>query len=561
MLRRLALALAATLAAAASASASPPVEVSHPVGDFLRRLEEKGVIATGFLSTWPRPEAEVAEALAEAAAPERADRLNAWDRRRLERFRDEFDPDRKRRSRLHYEDGSPFVLHGTTEYFTGIYLRDSLPRNDVHAFGSFTPAVQAAYGDFTWLTASATVAMERHLHARFTAGYQYEPSMGMPYNVNRDGLEGSDKSVVTFDGFRVMLGVGNEHIRLEAGQDWNRWGPGRWQHSTLGPRPHFWIADAPDSGSPGTGFNGTEHPGAHRRGYRYPGEGPPMPQLRLHLGSAHWEYTKVVAARKGLWKDSSASLIAHRLQVRVGAFRFGGTELLAVGTRAPDAILFLPGIPLKFAEHESSDRDNSAMSFDAEWIARGHGRMYGELFVDDFSGSPLSYWGNKLAWVLGGAWHDPLGVPAELQAEYAHVDPWVYGHHLTNTQMQSYGALLGSGLPPNSRSVRTAALFPLPAGVEGRVSWHLQQRDLKSAGSSIFDGRPNLVGVANDTPKAFLEEDVETRHAVEAGLSWRWRRHVQLVAAAGWLAVENFRGEAGESLSTPMVSGEVWLRY
>lgn len=539
-----------------------PVEVDHPVTPFLRRLEEKGVIEPGFWSTLPRDAAEIAGALAQAAR--HAPGLSAWDRRRLERYLDEFDPARKRRgTRLHYRD-SLLTLHGGAEYFTGGYLRDSLPRADRYAFGSFTPSLEGAYGDHLYFTASATLAMERSRSDRFVENY--EPHRGLPYNTSREGKTGVPQGVSTFDGFRTVVGFGDSRIALEAGQDWNRWGPGRWQHATLGTRPHFWVSDSlPASTANGrdgseTGFVGTDPAthGGYRRGYRYPGESAPMPQVRLRLRGGRWEYTKIVAERTGLHADSGAKLVAHRLQVRLGAFTFGGTEMLSVGTRPLTGVLFLPGIPLKFAEHSGGDRDNAAMSADAEWRIAGHGRIYGEFFLDDYSGPPRDFWGNKFAWMLGGSWQDPFGLPAELNAEYARVDPWVYGHRNYNTALQHYGALLGSALPPNSRAVFASASFPLPAGAEGLVEWRFRQRDLKSPGSSIFDDYARTV---EETTMQFLERDVETRNEITATIDWSWRRHIRLTGGGGGLWVSNWKGSPGVSVATPTAFGEIRLRY
>ena len=61
-------------------------------------------------------------------------------------------------------------------------------------------------------------------------------------------------------------------------------------------------------------------------------------------------------------------------------------------------------------EHQVRDKDNLAMSFDIEARRAGWGRAYGELYLDDFSGPPLDFWGNKLAWTLGFEWIDPLAM-------------------------------------------------------------------------------------------------------------------------------------------------------
>jgi hypothetical protein len=543
----------------ADPSPALPVEASHPVAHFLRRLEEKGLIDPGFWSTLPRDAAEISGALAQAQA--RAAELHAWDRRKLERYLDEFDPERRRRgTRLHHRD-SLFEVFGSAEYFTGGYLRDSVPKSEGYAFGSFTPVVEGTYREYVHFAASGTVSMERNLHKGFAMNY--EPKDGMPYNTSWT----TPASVRTFDGFRTVMGIGDSRFALEAGNDWNQWGPGRWQHSTLGTRPHFWVSDslgpstAPGREDSESGYPGTNpgRYGDYRKGYRYPGEGPAMPQIRLRVLGGRWEYVKIVADRMGLHADSSAALVAHRVQLRIGPLKLGGTEMLAVGTRPLDAVLLLPGVPLKIAEHSGADRDNAAMSVDAEWTFQGHGRVYGEFFLDDYSGPPLDFWGNKFAWVLGGSWQDPIGLPAEISIEYAHVDPWVYGHRYYNTQFQHYGSLVGSSLPPNSRAVFASASFPLPLDVEGSVEWRFRQRDLKSPGSSIFDdyARPDLA----EESKRFLDRDVETRNAITFTGEWNWRRHAWLRGGLGGEWVSNWKGNPGVSLATPSVFGEVRLRY
>ena len=156
---RTVLLLAACLAAPASRAVAQPVEASHPVAPFLRRLEEKRVIPPGFWSTLPRDAAEIAAALRQAEA--RKSELPAWDRRKLERYLAELDP--KRRwdgTRLRYRDSS-FTVLGRLEYFTGIYARDSVPVTETYAFGSFTPGVDGTYGNHVYFTVSGTVKIGR----------------------------------------------------------------------------------------------------------------------------------------------------------------------------------------------------------------------------------------------------------------------------------------------------------------------------------------------------------------------------------------------------------------
>lgn len=545
---RFRLCLAACLAAA-SAVPGMPIEASHPVANFLRRLEEKGAIRGGLWSTLPRDASEIVAALREAS--DHAETLGSWDRRNLEHYLNLLDPDRDK-SRLRRRDGA-FSLRGTAEFYSSGSVRDSLPHPEAYTFGSFTPGLEITYGTWAYLASSGTVGMERSRYARFDQGYN--PDRGLPYNTNRIGDKDFSGTVSTFDGLRLVVGVGNPDMRLEAGQDWNQWGPGHWQHATLGTRPFFWVQDSL-AASPLTGYQGTENPGSYRRGYRYPGEGPPLPQIRLRFGSSNWEYTKIVAGRTGLWKDSTISLVAHRVQVRIGSWRFGATEMLAIGREA-EWLLMLPGLPLRIAEHLGGDRDNASMSADVEWIWKGNGRFYGEFFLDDFSGPPLDFWGNKFSWMAGMTLHDLLGLQNTVSLEYARVDPWVYGHDQPGTQMQSYGALLGSALPPNSHALFSAVSFPLPAGLRADIESRLSQRDYRSGGSSIFDAYDHEV---DGFKKKFLASNVETRAEGWLGLGREWR-YFEVRGAAGWMHAWQWKGNPERTLSTPVLSAEIRLRY
>ena len=278
------------------------------------------------------------------------------------------------------------------------------------------------------------------------------------------------------------------------------------------PTGYFWTQDSlPPSDT--VGFPGTPYPGRHRRGYSRPGESAPMPQLRLRLQGGKFSYVKVVAERDGVVPDQLATLVAHRLEWRPFPFLIlGGSEMASIGGRVPGPIYWLPLVPLKFLEHQVRDKDNLALSVDVEVRQAGWGRAYGELYLDDFSGPPFSFWGNKFAYTLGFEWLDPFRLPATWRAEFAHVDPWVFTHHLPGRQHQHAGALYGSALPANAHALWTQVAVPLPRDLEASLEYVFQQRDLRSRGSSPFD--VHLKGVDSDE-KDFLGTVPETRHRLD----------------------------------------------
>jgi hypothetical protein len=279
--------------------------------------------------------------------------------------------------------------------------------------------------------------------------------------------------------------------------------------------------------------------------------------MALRLGP--FAYTKVVAQRTGLRSDSLAHVVAHRLEYRPWAFLgLGVQEMVVTAGRPMDWTYAIPLVPLKYTEHELGDRDNAAVGLDAEALWAGHGRIYGELLLDDFSGWDLDFWGAKYAFTFGAEAVDLPFPSSRLQVEYARVEPWVFTHRVQDDQMQHFGALLGSSLPADSHALRTAWEHPIRSDLDLSLEYGFMQRGLDSRGASPFD--------VHDTPtdgtkKTFLGGPVETRNAVRAGGDWRWRRFVELRGSAGFLSVSDWKSRSGESLVSPTLAGELILRY
>jgi len=532
-----------------------PVDIGSPVYPFLHRLELEGRIAPGHLTTLPIAKSEAASLLEQAS---RSEGLPDWERRRLDGFREEFgglDSKDGRLHRLGFRDSSFRVAIGA-EDFSGVYVADSLPKARTYGFGVLTAKAEGDFKEHLQFLTYANAGQERSLHERFVENY--DPQRGQPYNTDRLGKQGVPRTEGTFDAFRTVIGYEQTGLRAEFGADWNQWGPGLWQHATLSRQPWFWVQDSlPPNDS--AGFLGTPNPGRYRDGYRRPGEAAPMTQARLSVRAGRFLYTKVIAQRTGLWSDSLAYLIAHRLEWRpVDRIGLGISEMVATGSRPLDWTYVIPLVPLKYAEHELGDRDNSALSADIEVLLPGHARVFGELFLDDWSGWDLDFWGDKYAFSLGG---EIAGFPLAgslLQIEYARVEPWLFTHRMQGRQFQNFGALLGSSLPPDSHALRAAWEHALGADLDLRLDYAFMQRNAVDRGTSIFDWHNDAL---DGTLKEFLGGTVETRNAISAGATWRWRRFVELSGAAGWMWVEDWKSQPGESLSAPTLSTELTLRY
>lgn len=540
----------------ATPAPASPVDVGHPVYGFLRRLEIEGWITPGFLGSLPLPKSEVGRMLNEAAA--KGDSLSDWEKNRLLAYRREFGFVASDEGRLHpltYTDGD-FNVGASADFNADVLILDSIPKAQTFGFGVLTGTLEGSYKEKFQFLSSAGLGQQRSLHPRFIENY--DPQQGMPYNTDRAGKAGNPRTASSLDVFRTVAGYEDKAFRVEFGSDWNQWGPGIWQHASLSQKPWFWVQDSlPASDS--LGFIGATDRRGYRLGYRKTGEAAPMTQLRMAARVGQFSYTKIIAERTGLWMDSIAHLIAHRLEYRPWSFLGLGIEEVVVTAGRPlDWTYIIPLVPLKYAEHQLGDRDNIALGMDAEVLINRHYRVFGELFLDDFSGYDMDFWGNKFAYSLGG---EAVGFPFQssvLQVEYARVEPWVYTHLLQDNQFQHFGSLVGSSIPLNSHAIRAAWEQPVGLDLDLRLEYDFMQRDVTSRGSSIFDYHFS----ANEgTRKVFLGGTVETRHAIMAGGTYRWRRFAELRLQAGYLAVDNWKSQAGSVLDAPLASIETTLHY
>ncbi len=533
-----------------------PVDINHSVYGFLRRLEIKGTVTSGSLGSLPLSRSDVGQLLTEAA--QNSGSLSTWEKRRLTSYLHEWnliETESEHFQALAYHDSNFKVQLGAS--FEGhLLIQDSLPKAQTFMFGFLSGNVGGSYKEKLQFLSSAGLGQQRSLHKRFIENY--DPQRGMPYNTDRLGKAGITREVSSLDAFRTVVGYEEKSFRLEFGSDWNQWGPGIWQHASVSPRPWFWVQDSL-AANDSLGYVGTKSPGAYRIGYRNPGETAPMTQLRLSGHVGRFRYTKIVAERMGLWADTMAHFIAHRLEFKPCSFLgLGLEEMVVTSGRTLDWTYIIPLVPIKYAEHQLGDRDNIAVGFDVEtWIAT-RGRLFGELILDDFSGWDLNFWGAKYAYSLGGEW---TGIPTTaslLQAEYAHVEPWVFTHHLRNNQFQHFGSLLGSSLPPNSQSLRLAWQQPTTSDLDFRLEYMFMERDVSSRGSSVF----NLHQLSTDgTQKVFLGGIVETRHILVLGTTWRWKRFSEVSGQLGFLQVDNWKSQSGKGLSSPIIAITTLFHY
>lgn len=190
----------------------------------------------------------------------------------------------------------------------------------------------------------------------------------------------------------------------------------------------------------------------------------PVDMLQLYFDFKPFRFSSAHASLQGIAQQRY--LAGHRLDFMFWpALQFGVYETLIYGGRNLELAYLNPFVPYHIIEHQLGDLDNNVLGFDLTAFPAPGIRLFGEIFIDDFSfnRSITGYWGNKFAYQAGLQWAQPFGFAiAELTASYTRVDPWVYTHDDSVNIYAHYDQSLGSRLGPNADRVQTAlALQPL----------------------------------------------------------------------------------------------------
>ncbi len=241
------------------------------------------------------------------------------------------------------------------------------------------------------------------------------------------------------------------------------------------------------------------------------GTAPPVNYFRGNIDFGIFDYTHMAGLLKAQ-KDRLKFIYAHR--INTGFFNsrlnFGLNEVIVTGSsisepqesdsnrvidkqeRQWEWAYLIPLVPFKFVEHYVGDRDNASLSFDVNLIYPINFRWYLEFYLDDIL-SPVkifsSDWGNKWAATFGVQYFGILrGYDFSINAEYSHVEPWVYTHFYGGSHRYThFDRCLGSPLGPNSQAIVLAIQTQINKYNEIGISLSSLAKNAAARGGKVTD--------------------------------------------------------------------------
>lgn len=257
-------------------------------------------------------------------------------------------------------------------------------------------------------------------------------------------------------------------------------------------------------------------------------DGPSFDMIKLKARYGQFTFTSVTGFLRSTLVDSARSeresdplralsrekyLTAHRLEISLfHRADLGLTEMMIYGDRGLELTYVNPIMLYWSGEHHLGDQDNALMALDLS-VRITHGlRGYGTVLVDDLTKSKLGtdWYGNKLAYLGGLFWVDPMGLrDTDLRLEAVRMDPWVYTHRFAINAYTNYHWSLGHWLGPNAddlfMEVRHRFASNVEIGLWAERERHGRNEPERNVGGDLHDGWEE----GDSEHKAFLSGIVE----------------------------------------------------
>ena len=290
-----------------------------------------------------------------------------------------------------------------------------------------------------------------------------------------------------------------------------------------------------------------------RSGVTLSSSNPPMDVIRLDVRYSKLSYSGFIGDIRGT--SGNKKLAAHRIDfIPFKGLRLGGGETV-VYTRAKFEILYsLPLMPFHIAEHHLGDKDNNGINFDVEYTGIENGRVYAELFIDDYKlrKNPFTHWGNKWAILAGLQLTKPLNLSnSSLKMEYARVEPYVYTHVLDGNDYFNYNRSIGHWRGPDSDELIVSYVNRPNWRSAITISWSMLRR------GRLDETISSLEPEESEDAKEFLSGVVERRFSYTLKYSLEFAKDQFIQIEIGALDWKNYNRVEGDDRN----NSEVYLSY
>lgn len=263
--------------------------------------------------------------------------------------------------------------------------------------------------------------------------------------------------------------------------------------------------------------------------------------------------------------DQQRFLSGHRATLSLlPGLNVGASEVVLYQAANIDPVYVNPLLPFYGNQWNQRDDDNILWAADLAWQTGKGLDLYGELLMDDVQYEQNPPAPQKLGFLVGGHWADPLGLrDTDLKWEWAGNQKWVYTQrryanryvgsdtlsplgHWMGTDADAFGAFIEHRLHPK---LNLGLGYSWARKGQGRIDRGFHYAGEPYAGDRVAPGDTAKGCYLGDDPHtAFLSGTVERRDLGHLYLSWQWQHWLWLYARAWAGRIENSGHQPGASL-------------
>jgi hypothetical protein len=223
----------------------------------------------------------------------------------------------------------------------------------------------------------------------------------------------------------------------------------------------------------------------------------PMDFLKLDLNYKKINYTFTYGSIKG---DSlgvelkSKNIAFHKLNIRFSDYlKVGYYESVVMNNNPFSFVYFNPISFITSADLNSGAKEttenNTLMGFDFELNPIKNIALQGSLLIDDINFSTLfkddsTSFDNKFGYQTGLIWTNAFQIPnMNFIFEYTRLNPFIYSHRSNKDSYTNWGLSMGHALPPNSDEIAVKLNY----SITNRIKFNLLYQFQRSAQGIYYD--------------------------------------------------------------------------